>query len=101
MPINGGWTKTPNKIYETIPDMSTPELLCTLILVRHTYGYHRRRVRLTYTNFMRATGIRSRSTIARALRQVETRGFFQRSSADFSVWHIAPPTPPHKEPHHE
>ncbi len=85
--LSGGWTKTPNRIYDSIPKMETAELLCTLVLVRETYGYHRRRVRLTYADFMRATGIGSKSTLARALRAVETRGFFKRTAVP-SVWQV-------------
>lgn len=91
MKTDGGWTKTPNEIYDVIPSMSTSELLCTLILVRETYGYHRPRVRLTYASFMRATGIRSKSTIASATKAVEMRGFFKRTAVP-SVWQIAEPT---------
>lgn len=89
MQILGGWTKTPNQIYAAIPEMRTPELLCTLVLVRETYGYHRVRARLTYAQFMRATGIAGKSTVARGLRDVEKRGFFQRTTVP-SIWQIAP-----------
>lgn len=100
MKIHGGWTKTPNEIYETIPKMSTPELLCTLILVRETYGYHRRRVRLTYASFMRATGIKGKSTISAALRDIEARGLFKRTAVP-SVWQIVEQTVLKENDHHE
>ena len=89
--IPEGWTRTPNSIYDIIPKMETAELLCTLALVRETYGFHRQRVRLTYADFMRATGIGSKSTLARALKAVEARGFFKRTAAR-SVWQIVPPS---------
>ncbi len=100
MDIHGGWTKTPNKIYAAIPLMSTPELLCTLILVRETYGYHRAKVRMTYTSFMRATGIRSRSTLAQAVKQIEARGFFKRT-ADPSMWRIVESVEAEEPPYRE
>ena len=87
MNLHGGWTKTPNNIYNAIPEMGTAELLCTLILVRETYGYHCRQVRMTYQDFMDATGIRSRTTISSALKKVEGRGFFKRT-ADPSIWRV-------------
>lgn len=86
MKPNSGWTKTPNAIYDAIPSMSAAELLCTLVLVRETTGYQRRQVKLTYAEFMRATGIGSKATVAAALRAVERRGFFQRTAA--SAWRL-------------
>ena len=80
MNVNGGWTKTPNEIFAAIPAMGTPELLCTLVLVRETAAYHRRQARLTYAGFMRATGIKSRAALAAGLRAVEARGFFRRTA---------------------
>ncbi len=86
MPLHGGWTKTPNAIYEAIPNMSAAELLCTLVLMRETAGTQRRRVKLTYDELMRATGIGSRATVAAALRAAEKRGFFRRTAP--SVWEL-------------
>lgn len=89
MGIQGGWTRTPNEIYAAMSDMRTAELLCTLVLVRQTYGFHRVRARVTYAKFMRATGIGSKATVSRGLRAVEQRGFFQRTAVP-SIWQIAP-----------
>lgn len=82
---------TPNAIYEAMPSMSAPELLCTLVLVRETVGYHRQQVRLTYAELMRASGIGSKATVAEALRRVEARGFFRRTAP--SVWQLVTDRP--------
>jgi hypothetical protein len=77
----------PNAIFEALPSMSTAEVLCTLVLVRETYGCDRRQVRLSYRDFMRLTGIGSRATIAPALDAVEARGFFRRTGQR-SEWEV-------------
>lgn len=98
MKIHGGWTQTPNAIYAAIPHMRTAELLCTLVLVRETYGYHRVRARITYAQFLRDTGIGSKATVSRGLRAVEQRGFFERTVVP-SIWQIAPTIEVQEENH--
>ena len=87
MDINGGWSKTPHAITNAMPQMTMPELACTMLLVRETYGWHRPRARLTYGDFTRLTNVKSKSSVAEALNLVETRGFFRRTG-ERSVWAI-------------
>jgi hypothetical protein len=87
MKLGWGTTETPNMIFEALPEMSTAELLCTLVLVRETYGCDRRQVRMTYADFMRLTGIGSKATVAPALEAIEARGFFRRVD-DRSIWEV-------------
>ena len=81
------WTQFPNHIYEVTPQMDTAELKCTLALVRQTYGYHQETATLTYDDFQRLTGIKSRATIAAGTKAVLQRGFFRRGSGR-SQWTI-------------
>ncbi len=90
MNIPGGWSKSPHFIHDAMSSMSGPEFKCTAVLVRETYGYHRRRARLTYRDFMQQTGIRGKATIATALKAIEARGFFCRTSSP-SEWQICDP----------
>ena len=69
----------PNTIFAALPQMGAAEVLCTLVLVRETYGCDRPLARLFYSDFMRLTGIGSKNTVARALEAVERRGFFRRT----------------------
>jgi hypothetical protein len=55
---------------------------------------------MTYTIFMRATGIRSRSTLAQAIKQIEARAFFKRT-ADPSLWRIVESVKAEEPPYHE
>ena len=77
----------PNVIFEALPLMSAAEVLCTLVLVRETYGCDRRQARVTYADFMQRTGIGSKGTVARALEAIELRGFFRRA-LERSEWEV-------------
>ena len=77
------WTKTPNGILDAISDMSEAELKLTLVIVRHTIGYHRESVRMTYDDMETLTKL-SRPAVGRAINQIEKRGFFTRGRK--SMW---------------
>lgn len=74
------YTKTPNAILEALPTMHEGELKLTALLIRATYGWHRREVRMTYDEMMEACGIGSRATMATAVKAVDDRGFFDRGT---------------------
>lgn len=78
------YTRTPNHVYDAMPDMGYAELKCTMALVRQTYGFHRDEARVTYDDFAEATGL-SRQGISDGLEAVERRGFFERGSGR-SAW---------------
>lgn len=93
MKLGRGSTEVPNAIFAAIPTMSAAEVLCTMVLVRETYGCDRPQVMLTHSDFKRLTGIGGKSTIIRALEAVEKRGFFRRTGRR-SVWEVCEPEPP-------
>ena len=92
---NGGWTKSPNIIDDALASMGIAELKCTRVLVRETYGWHRPKVRITYDQLKRVTGIKSKTTIAAGLKAVEARGFFRRTGALRSEWEVVEQTTSH------
>lgn len=83
--MTSNWTKTPNEILEAIPDMKEAELKLTMVIVRHTYGYHCESARMTYDDMEELTGM-SRPAIGRAIDAIEKRGFFVRGRR--SAWYI-------------
>ena len=93
MKTSGGWTKTPHAITDAMPQMTLPELACTILLVRETYGWHRPWARLTRADFCKLTPIKSRATVGVALQAVEARGFFHRPAKP-SIWLIREPDQP-------
>ena len=55
----GGWTKTPNWLFDVLvtTDLSPRAVRVLLLLVRQTYGYHRRFVELSNTDLAATTNI--------------------------------------------
>jgi hypothetical protein len=100
MNISGGW-RIPHAITDAMPHMTLPELACTLLLVRETYGWHRPWARLTRADFCKLTPIKSRATVGTALKAIEARGFFHRA-AKRSIWLVSdldqPPQPSDPSP---
>jgi hypothetical protein len=78
------FTKIPNDILEAMQSMTEAESKLTALLVRVTYGYHKREARLTWSAIQTACNFSSRSTVARAIDLVNDRGFF--SSERRSMW---------------
>jgi hypothetical protein len=55
--------------------MSWPEWVCTDVLIRETFGWHREWAYLPQRYFLQRTPIKSRATVIKALQAVEARGF--------------------------
>ena len=88
MKIPGGWSRYPHAIHDAISSMNPADVVCMLVLIRETYGYHRRQTKLTYEDFRCQTGIKGRATIAASLKAIEAQGFFRRTGAHRSEWEI-------------
>jgi len=88
MKTSGGWSKIPHAITDAMPHMTLPELACTILLVRETYGWHCPWARLTRADFCKLTPIKSRATVGVALNTVEARGFFYRAArrSRWTIW---------------
>jgi len=90
-----GWTKTPNAIFDAMPEMSEAELKITMALVRATYGVHSERCALTYNDLSAATGMTSRASVSKGVKAVLARGFFAQEdgrSAYTTVYRAEPKT---------
>jgi hypothetical protein len=72
------YTKIPNEILEAMQSMSDIESRLTAVLVRETFGWHRKECRLTWEDMVHKTGM-SRGSIAKAMVAVVERGFFLRT----------------------
>lgn len=90
-PVNGkmrNYTRTPNEILACAPDMNEAELKLTLVLVRQTYGFHVESVKMTYDDMCKAANL-SRTSVSRAINDIEKRGFFRRGRK--SMWFVNSP----------
>lgn len=68
-----GHTKTPNWLFELMPEMSERELRITLATCRETIGWKRQSVGISHTEYMEMTGL-SRSGVYYGLRKAIERG---------------------------
>ena len=74
-------TQTPNKFFDMIPDMSEAELRVTLVMIRHTLGYHKNTFKMGMQKIGDASGLTRQGAIAGA-EAAEKRGIFKRSNPD-------------------
>lgn len=75
------YTQTPNDFFDLINDMEETELRVTLVMIRHTFGFHRNGFKLGIKKLAAATGLSlngARSGAERAQR----RGTFMRVNQD-------------------
>lgn len=79
------YTKTPNVILEAMPSMTHVEAKLTAVLIRHTFGWHTPECKLTWDEMVALAGL-SKGSIAKAMDEVERRGFFMRGRK--SVWRV-------------
>jgi hypothetical protein len=74
-------TQTPNKFFDMIPDMSEAELRVTLVMIRHTLGYHKNTFKMGMKKIGEASGLTRQGAIAGA-EAAERRGIFKRSNPE-------------------
>jgi len=75
------FTQSPNDWFdEMLPTMSESEMRVTAVLIRHTFGFHRKRVEMGLARLAKLTGLSENGVIAGA-RQAEKRGIVKRTNA--------------------
>lgn len=74
-------TQTPNKFFDMVPDMSEAELRVTLVMIRHTLGYHKNTFKMGMQKLGDASGLTRQGAMAGA-EAAEKRGIFKRSNPD-------------------
>lgn len=74
-------TQTPNKLFDIMPEMSEAELRVTMVMVRHTLGYHKDTFKMSVQKLADAAGL-SRQGALNGTQAAEARGIFRRSNPD-------------------
>lgn len=74
-------TQTPNKFFDMMPDMSEAELRVTLVMIRHTLGYHKNTFKMGMKKLGDASGLTRQGAMTGA-EAAEKRGIFKRSNPD-------------------
>lgn len=75
------YTQTPNDFFEMIPDMGDAELRVTLVMIRHTFGFHRNSFKMGVSKLATASGL-SRQGALDGAEAAEKRGTFRRTNPD-------------------
>lgn len=74
-------TQTPNKFFDMIPTMGEAELRVTLVMIRHTFGYHKETFKMSMQKLADASGMSRQGAMNGAL-AAEERGIFKRANPD-------------------
>jgi hypothetical protein len=75
------YTQTPNDFFPMIPLMDEAELKITLVMIRQTFGFHRKGFKMSLPKLARETGL-SRSGALIGAKAAEKRGTFRRVNPD-------------------
>jgi hypothetical protein len=94
------YTQTPNDLFDTLlPDMGLAELKVVMCIVRHTFGFHKDKVKLSLRAISRFTGLTVKSVLEGA-EQAEVHGLILRlqDGNKTTMWEaivsVIPTTPP-------
>jgi hypothetical protein len=72
------YTQTPNDLFdELLPDMGLAELKIVMVIVRHTFGYHRDEIKLSIRKLAEMTGLSTNSVISGA-ELAESHGLLEK-----------------------
>jgi len=78
------YTQTPNSLLDThMPDMGEAELKVVLAVVRQTFGWHKRKDKISLSQLEELTGLTRKSVIA-GIEQARERGVLDREEAGTS-----------------
>src|SRR3990167_4891840 len=72
-------TQTPNDFFDMLPDMSEAELRVTLVMIRHTHGWHKNGFTMGIHDLAVAAGLSDQGARDGAL-AAEERGTFRRTN---------------------
>lgn len=89
------YTQTPNDMFSALPSMSEAELRVTLVLIRHTFGFHQKAFKLGLAKLAKEAGL-SINGAKEGARKAEERGTFRRTNPDAQTeaeWELIVETP--------
>ncbi|MCK9576582.1 MAG: replication protein [Clostridia bacterium] len=70
------YTQIPNEYFDSImKQLNGSENIIFLAIMRKTFGCNKEKDRISYSQIMELTGIKSKETISNSLKSLETKGF--------------------------
>jgi hypothetical protein len=89
------YTQVPNDFFDMIRDMDETELKATLIIMRETFGYHRRSAKVGIAEISRRAGI-SYNGASQGCEKAQKRGTIERTNPEAKTqaeWQLVAETP--------
>ena len=77
--MDSGFTKTPNFVFEIMPQLTPAEFKVIMVIVRQTYGYHKLSDAISLTQFESMTEL-SRQGVVNALSSLIEKNFVTKST---------------------
>jgi len=76
------YTQIPNVYFDEIMQtLNQTENIVFLVIMRKTFGWHKKRDKISYSQIMEITGIKSRSTVSTALKGLLEKGLIETQKA--------------------
>mgnify|MGYP001256497011 CR=1 FL=1 len=72
------WTRLPNYVIDNMPNMEDSELRVVLMIVRQTLGFQKEWDRISFSQFIKVTGIKHPLSIQRGIEAALKRGIIER-----------------------
>ena len=94
------YTQTPNDFFAMLPEMGEAEMRVTLVMIRHTFGFHREGFKMGIGKLARAAGLSPQGARDGAA-AAEARGTFRRVNPDAiteAEWELSVTLQPVEDP---
>ena len=76
------YTQIPNVYFDEIMQtLNQTENIVFLVIMRKTFGWHKKRDKISYSQIMELTGIKSRTTVSTALKGLLEKGLIETQKA--------------------
>jgi hypothetical protein len=73
------YSKVPHWFFEITPTLNEPELRVLLVIIRQTYGWNRMTDKISYSQFMDQSGLKTRASVAKGLRGLAAKGLIEKN----------------------
>lgn len=90
------YTQVPNDFWDMLPDMTDAEIRVMLVMIRETFGYHRKSAKVGFSQLQKRSGLKSYNGAVLGARAAEARGTIKRSNPDDkkqAIWELCVETP--------
>jgi hypothetical protein len=73
------YSKVPHWFFDIAPTLNDPELRVLLVIIRQTYGWNRMTDKISYSQFIDQSGLKTRASVAKGLRGLAAKGLIEKN----------------------